>query len=60
MGSRRQTIFVHFDGVRTTEVFTEQLAKWEFDISEYGRVTQGKLPGLLKGTLLITQTSGAM
>lgn len=31
-----------------------------FDISAYERVTLGKLPGLLKTTLLITKNSGAM
>lgn len=33
--------------------FIEQLTEWEFDISEYERVTQEKRPDVLKTTLLM-------
>lgn len=38
----------------------QQLAKKEFHISKYERVTMAKIPELLKTMLQITQTSGAM
>lgn len=40
--------------------FVEQLARWEFDIEAYEKVTMVRLPELLQTTLLITKTSGSM
>lgn len=40
--------------------FIEQLAKWEFDISECGRVTSERPPEMLTTTLLVTKTTGPM
>lgn len=40
--------------------FIDQLANWEFDISEFGRVTAEQIPGLLKTTVLVIKTGCAM
>lgn len=52
----RRVLLQKFDEDR----FTELLAKWEFDASEYERVTAEQLPEVLRTPFLNAKTSGAI